>query len=83
MDEAPQCMNDFASRYPAAIFLCGEKGRSFVQAQLAERTKTLDDDGLFFLRLSDDEIAESDPVTKQFSFLTAASGVVTGDLLTT
>lgn len=38
--------------------------------------------GLFFLRLSDDEIAEADPVTKQYSFLTAASGE-SGDLSTT
>ena len=82
MKDAPQCMNDFASRYPSAIFLRDEKGRSFVQAQLAEGIKTLDNDGLFFLRLSDDEIAESDPVTKQYPFLTAASGA-TGDLLTT
>jgi len=38
--------------------------------------------GFYFLRLSDDEIAEADPVTKQYPFLTAASGE-SGDLSTT
>ena len=42
----------------------------------------MDNNGLFFLRLSDDEIAEADPVTKQYPFLTAAGGD-SGDLSTT
>ena len=81
MKDAPECMNDFTSRYTSAIFLRDENGRSFVQAQLAGGGKTLVDDGLFFLRLSDDEIAEADPVTKQYPFLTVASEE-SGDLST-
>jgi len=75
-------MNDFSHRYPSAICLRDDNGRSFIQAQLAGGAKTLVNDGIFFLRLSDDEIAEADPVTKQYPFLTAASGE-SGDLLTT
>jgi len=82
MKDAPQCINDFTNRYPSAIYLRDGNERSFIQAQLAEGTKTFDNNGLFFLRLSDDEIAEADPVTKQYPFLTAASGA-SGDLLTT
>ena len=79
---APQYMNDFTPRYPSAIFLRDENGRSFIQAQVAMGEKNLVNDGLFFLRLSDDEIAEADPVTKQYPFLTVASGE-SGDLSTT
>lgn len=82
LKDAPECINDFTSRYPSAICLRDENGRSFVQAQLSEGTQTLDNNGLFFLRLSDDEIAEADPVTKQYPFLTAAGGD-SGDLSTT
>ena len=53
-----------------------------MQAQLAEGKKSFADDALFFLRLSDDEIAEVDPVTKQYPFLTAATGQW-GDSLST
>jgi len=80
--DAPECMNDFTSRYPSAINLRDDNERSFIQAQLAEGTKTLDNNGLFFLRLSDDEIAEADPVTKQYPFLTVTSGE-SGNLSTT
>jgi len=79
--DAPQYTNDFTPRYPSAISLRDDNGRSFIQAQLAGDVKTLVTDGLFFLRLSDDEIAEADPVTKQYPFLTAASGE-SGDLST-
>ena len=53
-----------------------------MQAQLARGEHNLVNDGLFVLRLSDDEIAEADPVTKQYPFLTAASEE-SGDLSTT
>jgi len=80
--DAPQYMNDFTPRYPSAISLRDENGRSFIQAQLAGDVNTLVTDGLLFLRLSDNEIAEADPVTKQYPFLTTASGE-SGDLSTT
>lgn len=64
------------------MHLRDENGRSFIQAQLAAGVKTLVNDPFFFMRLSDDEIAEADPVTKQYPFLTMASGE-SGDLSTT
>ena len=66
-------MNDFSIRYPSATYLCDEDGRSFVQAELANGTKIFASDGLFFMRMKDDEIAELDPVTNQYPFLTCAS----------
>jgi len=82
MKDAPQYFDEFSVRYLSAMHLRDENGRSFIQAQLAEGTKTLVNDAFFFLRLSDDEIAEADPVTKQYPFLTAASGEA-GHLSTT
>eukprot|EP00979_Chaetoceros_neogracilis_P010714 scaffold2563_cov201-Chaetoceros_neogracile.AAC.4 len=79
--DAPEYFNEFSVRYPSAIYLRDENGRSFTQAQLAAGTKTIETDGLLFLKLSDDEIAEVDPVTKQYPFLTAATAG-TGNLLT-
>ena len=71
--DAPKFMNDFSIRYPLAIYLRDEDGRSVVQAELAEGSKIFASDGLFFMRMKDDEIAELDPVTKQYPFLTCAS----------
>ena len=71
--DASEHMNDFSIRYPSATYLCDEDGRSFVQAELANGTKIFASDGLFFMRMKDDEIAELDPVTKQYPFLTCAS----------
>jgi hypothetical protein len=79
--DAPEYFNDFSVRYPSAIYLRDENGRSFTQAQLAAGTKTFENDCLLFLRLSDGEIAEVDPVTKQYPFLTAATAG-TGNLST-
>jgi hypothetical protein len=79
---APESFNDFSIRYPSTIHLRDNNGRSFTQALLTAGTKTIENDGFFFLRLTDDEIAEIDPVTKQYPFLTAAT-VSNGDLSTT
>eukprot|EP00979_Chaetoceros_neogracilis_P013203 scaffold3725_cov203-Chaetoceros_neogracile.AAC.2 len=79
---APESFNDFSIRYPSTIHLRDNNGRSFTQALLTAGTKTIENDGFFFLRLTDDEIAEIDPVTKQYPFLTAAT-VSKGDLSTT
>jgi hypothetical protein len=77
--DAPEYFNNFSARYPSAIYLRDENGRSFKQAKLA--AFTYESDCLFFLTMTDDEIAEVDPVTKQYPFLTAAT-VGTGDLST-
>ena len=74
MRDAPEYFNDFHIRYPSAMHLRDEHGRSFTQAQLAVRTKTLENDGMFLGKLTDDEIAEVDPVTRQYPFLMAATG---------
>jgi hypothetical protein len=79
---APESFNDFSIRYPSTIHLRDNNGRSFTQALLTAGTKNIENDGFFFLRLTDDEIAEIDPVTKQYPFLTAAT-VSKGDLSTT
>eukprot|EP00979_Chaetoceros_neogracilis_P000181 scaffold56_cov195-Chaetoceros_neogracile.AAC.4 len=79
--DAPEYFNDFSIRYPSAMYLRDGNGRSFKQSQLATGMKTFENDGLFFLTLTDDENAEVDPVTKQYPFLTAAS-VGTGNLST-
>ena len=74
MKNDPECMTEFTSRYSSAVYLCDNNRRSFVQAQLEEGKKTLDNNGLFFLRLSDDDIVEANPVTNKYPFLTMASG---------
>jgi len=77
--DAPEYFNDFSIHYPSAIYLRDENGRSFKQAKLA--ASTYESDCFFFLTLTDDEIAEVDPVTKQYPFLTAATAS-TGNLST-
>jgi hypothetical protein len=79
--DAPNHMHDFTIRYPSATYLRDEDGRSYLQAELTEGTKSFANDGLFFTRMKDDEIAELDPVTKQYPFLTYASRE-TSDLMT-
>ena len=66
-------MNAFSLRYPSAWFLRDEDGRSFKQAALASGSKTMENDGQFFGTMTDDEIAELDPVTNQYPFLTCAT----------
>ena len=71
--DAPKYMNDFSLRYPSAWYLRDEDGRTFKQAALASGSKTSKNDGQFFGMMTDDEIAERDPVTKQYPFLTCAA----------
>ena len=68
-------MNDFARRYPSAIFLRDEKQRSFHHVALRSG-KNLQNDHMFFLKLRDDEIEEKDPVTDLYPFMNAASAEV-------
>jgi len=70
--DAPQCMNDFSLRY-SAWYLRDKDGRTFKQAALASGSKTSKNDGQFFGMMTDDEIAELDPVTNQYPFLTCAA----------
>jgi hypothetical protein len=77
--DAPEYFNDFSIHYPSAIYLRDVNCRSCKQAKLA--ASTYESDCFFFLTLTDDEIAEVDPVTKQYPFLTAATAS-TGNLST-
>jgi len=49
--DAPEYFNEFSVRYPSAIYLRDENGRSFTQAQLTAGTKTIENDGLLFLKI--------------------------------
>jgi len=79
--DAPQHINDFCIRYSSAGYLRDENGRTFTQTAIASASKTLSNDGVFFVKMTDDEIAEVDPVTKLYPFLVAANGE-TSDLST-
>ena len=70
---APKYMNDFAIHYLSAMYLRDEDGRTLTQATIASGSKTLKNDTMFFGKMTDDEIAELDPVTKQYPFLTCAA----------
>jgi len=72
---APEYMNDFARRYPSAILLRDENGRSFHHVALSSG-KNLQNDHMFFLNLRDVEIGEKDPVTDLYPFMNAASAKV-------
>jgi len=78
---APKHMNDFTSRYTSALYLRDEDGRTLTQAAIACGAKTFKNDSVFIGKMTDDEIAELDPVTKQYPFLTSAA-CESGDLST-
>ena len=71
--DAPKHINAFSSRYLSAMYLRDEDGRSFKQAAIASGSTTVKNDGLFFAMMTDDDIAELDPVTNQYPFLTSAA----------
>jgi len=71
--DAPKHSNDFTIRYTSATYLRDGEGESFLLTHLAEGSKIFPTDGLFFTRMTGDEIGELDPVTNQYSFLTCAS----------
>jgi len=79
--DAPQFMNDFSLRYISTMYLRDADGRTFKQAAIASGSKTFKNDSVFFGMMTDDEIAELDPVTNQYPFLTCAA-CETSDLST-
>ena len=68
-------MNDFARRYPSAIFLRDENGRSFHHVALRSG-RTLQNDPMIILQMTDDKLEEKDPVTDLYPFMNAASAEV-------
>ena len=79
--DAPQFMNDFSLRYISAMYLRDADGRTLTQAAISSGAKTFKSDTMFFGKMTDDEIAELDPITKQYPFLTCAA-CETSDLFT-
>jgi cytochrome c553 len=66
-------MNGFTSRYPSALYHRDEDGRTLMQAAIASGAKTFKNDSVFIGKMTNDEIAELDPVTNQYPFLTCAA----------
>ena len=74
VEHAPQYSNEFGKRYPSAIFLRDNNGRVLYQYELASGNETYDQDAMFFLRMSDEQVREIDPGTYLYPFMVAASG---------
>jgi len=79
--DAPKYINDFTMRYISAAHLRNADGRTLTQVELISGSKTFKNDTMFYVKMTDDEIGELDPVTKQYPFLTCATGE-TSDLST-
>ena len=71
---APQLMNNFIIRYVSAAYLRDSDGRNLDQAMLASGKMTFENDGSYFVRLSDDQVREIDPATDLYPCMVAASG---------
>ena len=70
---APQLLNDFSARYISAVYSRDDNGRNLNQTLLASGKTTFKDDCMYFVRLSDDQVREIDPVTDLYPFMVAAS----------
>ena len=71
---APQYMEDFACRYPSATYFRDCEGRTLQQAILASGHKTFNNNAMFFLQMSDEQVREIDPGSDLYPFMVAASG---------
>ncbi len=74
IQHSPQHMNLFTTHYPEAAYLRDMDNRTLFLCTLVSGNKTFSEDPLFFLKASDDEVGEMDPVTELFPFALAASG---------
>ena len=74
VENDPQYMNDFETRYNSARFLCDSKGRTLYQAEMASGSKTFAKYAAFFGRMSDEQVREIDPDTDLYPFMVLASG---------
>ena len=73
--QAPQYMEAFACRYPSATYFRDCEGRTLLQATLASgHKKTFNNNALFFLQMSDEQVREIDPGNDLYPFMVAASG---------
>jgi hypothetical protein len=74
VENAPQYLSEFAKRYPSSMFIRDKNGRKLHQSELASGNKTFDQDPMFFLRMSDEQVREIDPGTDLYPFMVSASG---------
>jgi hypothetical protein len=74
VENAPQYLSEFAKRYPSSMFIRDKNGRKLHQSELASGNKTFDQDPMFFLRMSDEQVREIDPGTDLYPFMVTASG---------
>jgi len=72
IQNAPQYMNDFVTRYPSAVFLRDEKHRTLHHVALSSGA-SLRSEPLFLSTMSDEKVEEKDPVTDLYPFTIAAS----------
>lgn len=68
---APDHLNDFAIRYPSAAFERDDRGRLFYHVAL-QCGKTLLNDPIFILQLTDSILEENDPVSGLLPFMITA-----------
>jgi hypothetical protein len=71
---ASQYMKDFGSRYRSATYFRDCEGRTLQQATLASGHKTFNNNAMFFLQMSDEQVREIDPGSDLYPFMVAASG---------
>jgi hypothetical protein len=71
---APQYLEDFACRYPSATYFRDGKGRTLQQVTLASGHKTFNNNAMYFLQMSDEQVREIDPGNDLYPFMVAASG---------
>ncbi len=81
IQHVPQQMNVFVTHYPEAAYVRNADNRTLFLSTLASGNKTFCEDPIYFLKASDDEVGEMDPVTELFPFALAASGN-SSDLMT-
>jgi hypothetical protein len=74
VENAPQNLNEFAKRYPSSKFIRDNNGRVLHQTDLASGGRTFDQDPMFFLDMSDEQVRELDPGTGLYPFMVTASG---------
>ena len=74
VENAPQYLNEFAKRYPSSKFIRDNNGRVLHQTDLASGGRTFDQDPMFFLDMSDEQVRELDPGTGLYPFMVTASG---------
>jgi len=72
IQNAPEYMNDISARYPSAIFVRDDKGRSVHHVALSTGYN-YKEHALFFQQMSDEQIEDKDPVTDLYPFVLAAS----------